>query len=179
MGRETIGDLRVGLTAQDTNLLGFGDQLSSSLVWTRRSFGHFSRYRLPVGAYGAEVGFDFGRSALRLGNNLTKYEISGHSTTYSINLTQPLYRGDWLKITGSQSLDIKNMETALHNQPLYADNIRVWQSGLDIEQWDRLGRTILHQEIGVGLPIFRATDGGSRMASRRNAGSRFFATPDN
>lgn len=174
LGRSQIGNNRYGVALEHNNLLGFGDQLYSNNSFTRRSFGTFNRYELPVGPWGTRLGMDAAYSTLSLGEELASLDIDAEALTLSPHLTQPVFtRSNW-QLVSDLAFDFKEIDTDVANQAFSRDSLRILRGGLTLTHNDKTGYTYFRNEIAFGLDIFGATDGNGPLASRNQAGSHFF-----
>lgn len=174
LGRHTIGDNRLGLQISNNNLLGFGDMLTSSASFTRRSFSLASQYQMPVGSHGTIIGFEQALSKLHMGESVRALDIEGNSSTYSPFIKQPLFSREQQKLTLEIAFDFKQMDTDILQSDFSRDQLRVLRPTLHFEEYDRWGRIFMQHEIGLGLDLFSGTDGFSGSPSRLGAGSKFF-----
>lgn len=174
LGRDLIGTQRLGVTLADNNLTTLGDQAFGSVNWTRRSVGVASHYELPVGPHGTSVQFDYAHSRLKLGDEFEPLDIRGRATVYSPQISQEFLRNDHWVIGSDLGFDFKNLQTTLLGEELFRDQVRLLRPVLNIEEYDKTGRTLLRHEFGIGLDVFGATNGNEATASRAGAGSKFF-----
>jgi hemolysin activation/secretion protein len=174
LGRRLIGNQRYGLIATHNNLLGFGDRTSNSLIWSRESFGLSHNYEVPVGKKGTKLGFNYSFSTLELGKEFKTLDIKGEAMLYSPYISQELFNSDRLRISADAAFDFQNLETTMRGDLFTRDRVRALRTGINLDEFDRWGRTFLRNEFAFGFNVFGATTGESALASRAGAGSKFF-----
>lgn len=174
LGRQNIGDNRLGARIIHNNLLGFGDSAMSSLSFTRRSRGVVNHYQIPIGHRGTMLTFDHAYSWLKLGEQFAPLDIKGTATSFSPGITQVLLNRERYKLYADLAFDFKQLETTLAGSDFQRDQLRILRPGINLEEYDKWGRTFMRHEIGWGLDVFGATSGFQPLASRVGAGSKFF-----
>ncbi len=183
LGRKFIGHKRIGITAENNNLLGYGDRLLTNVSGSRRSLGVASHYELDVWKYGTKVGMDYARSSLRLGDDFRELQIEGKATVFSPFIVQPIYQDNRWNISSSLFFDFKKLENRVFDSPFSEDRLRVLRPTLTIQEFDKYGSTMIQNEVGIGICVFECTTGSELGNSTRNssfiptsrlgAGSRF------
>lgn len=179
LGRDLIGQTRGGATLTHNNFLGFGDRLTLSGFLSRSSQSAITQYAFPIGRKGTEVGVQASSSFLKLRGPLESANIQGSSQTYSLYVKQPLITRERLRFSTDLAFDWREMDTNFSKQDLFHDSLRVLRWGQNLDVYDRYGRTIVRNELGLGFDIFGATNGNSTLggatSSRQGgAGSQFF-----
>jgi hemolysin activation/secretion protein len=175
LGRKAIGNNRLGLGITHNNLFGFGDRNITNLSWTSSSFTVANNYEIPIGKYGTKLGFAFHHTDLRVIGALRALDIEGKSTTYTPYISQELYRSPKLIASGDLALDFKNLSTDILDRPFHVDRLRVLRPGLNIDQYDKHGRTFIRNELGIGLGgVLGASSFRSPLASRLGYKTDFF-----
>ncbi|MGE0201193.1 MAG: ShlB/FhaC/HecB family hemolysin secretion/activation protein [Candidatus Melainabacteria bacterium] len=173
LGRENIGNFRLGATVVHNNLLGFGDTLSTSYHQTTRSNGISAQYGLPVGPYGTQLGLTYAYSHIRLSGDLAPLKIRSEAQIFSPTLHQPLYHSRRAEVSVDLALDFKNLKTHLLDEPFHRDRIRDLRTSVQATLFDAWGRTAVDQELAIGLPWMDGTLGDSVLASKTGSGTRF------
>ena len=171
LGRPRIGTERLGFTANDNNVLGFGDTLYSNHAFSSHSYTTLNGYEVPIGPHGTKIGisqayshFDFHQSGVKL---------NGYSTIYTPYISQELYRTERL-ITGAElGFGIKGSAFGANDVNVNADRVRVLTPAINLQSYDRTGRLIMRHELGIGLDVLNATTGSDPRTSRPGAGSQF------
>lgn len=173
LGRSSIGNLRLGITGNHNNLLGFGDTNTSVVSFTKRSFGVVNQYTFPIGPYGTRLGMNFAYSNVTLGGSLKPLDIHSRSQIFTPLLMQTIWKNDRAGLNATLGFDFKNLNTDLLNEPFHRDRLRVLRPSLDGYVNDRWGRTYLNQEVGIGLNILGGSTGNTALASKAGSGTRF------
>ncbi|MBY0451296.1 MAG: hypothetical protein K2X01_11800 [Cyanobacteria bacterium] len=174
LGRDSIGRSRFGISTVDNNFLGFGDTNTNSVNFTDTSTGVIDQYRLPIGHWGTQLGFDYSYSHLKVRGALKDLHIQSTSHIFSPSITQPLIRTERTGLTLNLAFDFKNLKTYVLEQPFYRDRLSILRSGFQGYHYDWHGRTLFDQEFAVGLPLFSGTVGNSSLASKAGSGTKFF-----
>jgi len=90
-GRETVGESRLGLTAQVASLFGFRDRLLLGGTFSEGSINAFGAYSIPVHRSGTRVGlsYDYGDIEI-IDGPLEPLNVTGDSYNAGITVTQPV-----------------------------------------------------------------------------------------
>jgi hemolysin activation/secretion protein len=175
LGRRSIGNLRMGVSTVDNNLLGFGDISTSVVSFTKSSFGFVQQYTVPLGPYGTRIGMNYAYSNVKLGGSLKPLDIHSRSQVFTPLISHALIITDRAVLNGSLGFDFKNLNTDLLGERFHRDRLRVLRPSLDGYVNDRWGRTYFNQDVGLGLAILGGSVGNSSLASRQGAGTKFFS----
>lgn len=112
LGRYQIGKKRLGATVSHNNLLGFGDQISNTVAFTRRSFSTTSHYQVPIGSHGTMVNFDHAHSRLHLGEDaIAALDVEADVNIYSPYISQELVNTPNHLLSTFLGMDFKNVNT--------------------------------------------------------------------
>ncbi|MDJ0625937.1 MAG: ShlB/FhaC/HecB family hemolysin secretion/activation protein [Candidatus Caenarcaniphilales bacterium] len=174
LGRDLIGNERFGFGITHNNLLGFGDTNVTSLNWTKESFGVSNNYEMPIGKYGTKVGFNYAHSRLELGKQFAPLNVEGFATIYTPYISQEIYRGKHLQANADLALDFKNLGTDILGTRFSRDRLRIIRPGLNVDEFDKYGRTFLRNELAFGVDPFNETNKYSPINSRAGSGDGFF-----
>jgi hemolysin activation/secretion protein len=186
LGRELIGVNRVGFNLNHNNIFGFGDKYTSSYAWSDSSFGLTQGYEIPVGKWGTKLGFNYAHSRLRLGDEFAPLGVVGFATIYSPYISQEILRTKHLQSTFDFAFDFKNLGTNIGSEgkyniysgnngiPFARDRLRILRPGLNIDQFDKYGRTFMRHELGIGINGLWATNSYNQLASRDGSDGNFF-----
>lgn len=172
LGRSVIGNNRYGFSVNNNNTFGMGDTSFSSPYWTKRSFGIINGYELPLGAHGTKIGFANAHTQFKLEQQ--GFDLAGRSNVNTPYISQELYRSESLILSTELGLAIKNSDFKVDETLISQDKVRVLTSALNLQTFDRWGRSYIRNELAFGLNIFNATEKNNALASRSGAGSKFF-----
>lgn len=176
LGRDTIGELRTGFVVNANNVTGFGDTLFSSHAWSREAYSTVNGYELPVGEHGTKLGVTHGTSVFDFQTGGARFK--GQSNIVNGYVKQEFFRGERLKVEGELGFAVKNSKTRFNGIPNSEDKLRVLTQAINVEQFDRTGRTFMRHELAEGFDLFGATLGTENTRdyapSRPGAGSQFF-----
>lgn len=135
-GRETVGEHRLGLSAQIVNLTGFQDRLLMGGTVSEGSINFWTSYDIPVHRSGTRVGLSYNYGEIEIVDGpLEPLNVTGDSTNAGITLTQPIVAKstyDWdaslgyvHKISNSYFDDVKLVNTVA-NDIILATNLRLF-----------------------------------------------------
>jgi hemolysin activation/secretion protein len=172
LGRPVIGNTRYGVTLSDNNTFGLGDTAFSSAYWTKKSFGVINGYQLPIGSHGTTLGFANAHTQFQLHQN--GFKLNGNSNINTPYITQELFRNDHAILSAELGLAIKNSDFKTDNNLIGQAKLRVLTSALNMQTFDRTGRTFMRNEFAFGLPMTDATTKGDSLNSRPGASGKFF-----
>ena len=174
-GSRYIGKDRYRLTLTHNNFLGLDDiltlqyQLAEAEAYRLASL----HYLFPV-AEDLEVGFFFARTKLNLGKDYKDLEARGKSRLYSIYATYSLIDEENIGLNLNLGFDYKDIFNFQLGNETSRDRMRVVKLGLDLDLTDRLGRTLIINELNFGIPkIMGGLDSQDEKASRVGSGGKF------
>lgn len=171
MGRHTIGNNRLGFTANNNNVLGLGDTAFGNFSWHKKSWGALSGYELPLGKHGTKLGFSHAYN--RFDFKHSDLALKGSATLMTPSISQELWRKGNNVLTAELGFGLKKAGLQVEDFTLNEDRIRTLTPALSYLSQDRWGRTMMRHELGIGLNVLNATMGDSPTTSRFGAGSRF------
>lgn len=102
-GSESTGEYRVGATLQVYAPLGIDDRFTAYAVGSEGAENLYLAYRFPVNDSGGRVDVSWSGGEIEvIDGAFQRLEVTGESTNYDINLTQPLLRNDelWVDVSG-------------------------------------------------------------------------------
>jgi len=172
LGRPVIGSNRYGFTYINNNALGFGDSAFSSPYWTGKSFGIINGYELPLGSHGTKLGFSNAHTQYKMFSN--GFKLNGSSNINTPYISQELYRSDKAVLTAELGLAIKNSNFNIEDSRISQTKLRVLTPAINLQTFDRWGRTYMRHELGFGLNMAGATDKNGTLASRPGTSGKFF-----
>ncbi|OGX16061.1 MAG: hypothetical protein A2166_05480 [Omnitrophica WOR_2 bacterium RBG_13_41_10] len=175
-GSRFIDKQRFRTTLTHNNLLGLDDvfvfqyQLAKAEDYTLLS----GRYLLPL-TENLKLGFFAAKTKLKLGKDYEDLGVRGKSTLYSIYASQTLINReniDLLLSVGFDYKDVFNFQTGVDTS---RDRMRVAKLNLDMDITDGWGRTIITNEVNLGIPnIMGGLKAKDPQASVSGACGRFF-----
>ena len=149
VGLNQFGDTLYGAALVHNNVLGFGDTLSVAPVLSRKGFGLYTHYELPINKYGTVLSFDHAYNRVEpIGAGFSGYNYKGHSNVITAGFRQYLYGSEHVRITGDAGLQIKNAFTKADGVFIESEKMRNFLFGLQLEQEDDHGTTFVRSEIG-------------------------------
>ncbi len=174
-GSRYIGNDRYSSTLTDNNLLGFDDNLTFQYQMAQgsRYFLKSVRYLYPLTS-GINAGFFAAFSRVKLGQEFEDSDVRGKSELYGLFANKQLINTERTNLTLNLGFDYKNITNYQLQVVSSADRERVSRVGLDMDMSDNYGRTVITDEVDVGIPNIM---GGLRIrdtkASRNGAGGKF------
>lgn len=185
LGRQSIGQIRAGFTANVNNVTSLGDTLYSTNAWSREAYSTVNGYELPIGPHGTKVGISHGYSVFDFQTGGARF--NGDSNITNAYVKQEFFRNENWKVEGEVGFSVKSSRTEVNGSPLAEDKLRVLTQALNIQEFDRFGRTYMRHELAQGFDLFGATLGTENgvltaaganprayQPSRPGAGSQFF-----
>ena len=173
LGRPNVGRQRVGLTLSHNNLLGSGDKVYTSVGWAKNSFTELMGYEIPVGSHGTKFGISQAHSNydFTIGSN----RVKGTANIINVYGKQELFRNERVIAEFESGLALKqaSFDAAGLAQAVGRDRLSVLTEALNIQEFDKYGRTYWRNEVAIGLDMLGATTNGESVISRRGAGSQF------
>ncbi len=156
-GSRYILNNRYQFGLRHNNLFGMGDMLDVKYMLSEAD-----AYQMIGGSYVLPVtdtfnlGFSTFWSKLHLMGDYKSLDIRGNSQIYSLFATQNIADDDNFTFNLNMGLDIKNIFNFQQGQETSRDMMRPLKVGYDIDVTDPLGRTVMSNEINIGLPGFMA-----------------------
>jgi len=175
LGTPNTGKTRVGFSLTDTNLFGQMDQLSSRFQLGSRSWSIGADYNIPVHSSGTLVGLSYTRSSVDLGGDFESLDITGDATTYGVYAIQPLIQKSWVETSLNLGFDWKSIKNKMLGQKSGVDELRILNTGVNLEFMDRWGKTYFPQSFNIGFSGFLgASHKDDPGATRPGTGGQFF-----
>ena len=174
-GSRYIYNNRYQFSARHNNLLGMEDMLDFKYMISEaeayRMIG--GNYVLPV-TEKFKLGFSAMWSKLHLLDDYKYLDIRGKSGLYSLFATQNIAYEDNFTMNVNAGLDVKDVFNYQYDQKTSSDKMRVAKIGFDADVTDPYGRTVMSNELDIGIPGFM---GGLKSkdprASRPGTGGEF------
>jgi len=132
-GRDAIGRLRGTLEGRFNSLIGWGDELTVSLLSSENSLLNYGRfgYSLPVDDEGARVGVSYYETAYELDDpNFVLVGIEGRSSGLRVGYSKPLRRTRASSMTFDVGLQRLESETTSLGFPVAGGGITLFEAGL-------------------------------------------------
>jgi len=154
-GSRYIYNNRYQFSARHDNLLGMEDMLDF-----RYMISEADAYRMIGGSYSLPVtekfklGFSAMWSKLRLLDDYKALDIRGKSSIYSLFATQNIAYEDNFTMNLNAGLDLKDIFNYQFDQKTSSDKMRVAKVGFDADVTDPYGRTVMSNEVNIGIPGF-------------------------
>jgi len=176
LGTDNTGITRWGVGLTHNNLLGQMDKLATRFQLGSGAWALGTQYSVPVGPYRTQVGFSHSHSRIHLGGDFKALNVRGKASTYGLEILQPVKLVSFLKTTLNLGFDAKSIENRILGSKAGRDELRVLNSGFNVEQSDRWGRTYFPHSFHFGFAGFMgASDKVDSGATRTGTGGQFFA----
>lgn len=182
-GTTETGKDRLGVGFVHNNLLGRDDILSAKFRTGKDSdvYAVSADYNFPISRRDTRLGINGAYSQSDIGGQFKVLEPEGRASVYGVYLTHPLFDKDFLypvnvNLSSSVTLgmDVLDVTNKILGQETSHDKLTVAKAGITFDQRDRLGRTLLSNEVRVGIPNFLGSMGEDDvMSSRLDAGGEF------
>ncbi len=175
LGTGNTGITRWGVGLTHNNLLGQMDKLATRFQLGSGAWAIGTQYNVPVGPYRTQIGFSHSHSRVHLGGDFEALNVRGKASTYGLEVLQPVKLVSFLKTTFNVGFDAKSIENRVLGTKAGRDELRILNTGVNIEQSDRWGRTYFPHTFHVGFAGFMgASDKFERGATRAGTGGQFF-----
>ena len=173
-GTKLTGKERYSVSVRHTNFFGIDDILAARMQLAEQVFAVGTQYVVPMGEYDTQVGMTFNYTDVQVGGPFTVLDLGGEAYSYSVFLNQPIYENDWLGLTWTGAFESKSINNTILNDTSSKDELRMIQTGLNVDQSDKWGRTFITNLFSFGMPWFGASDKHDPLLSRPDAGAGFF-----
>ena len=175
LGTKNTGETRIGFSVADTNLFGQMDQLSSRFQFGAHTWAIGADYHIPVHPSGTLLGISYSRSSVKLAGDFKPLNVKGDAATYGFYALQPLIRKSWVEATLNLGFDWKSIKNKILGQKAGNDELRILNSGINLEFTDRWGKTYFPNSFHVGFDRFLgASHKDDPNATRPGSGGQFF-----
>ncbi|MBI3312709.1 MAG: ShlB/FhaC/HecB family hemolysin secretion/activation protein [Candidatus Omnitrophica bacterium] len=175
LGTENTGKHRWGVQMTHTNLLGLMDQAVARFQLGAGSWAVGASYDAPVHSSGTNAGYSFTHSRVDVGGPFKALDVEGRATTHSIRILQPLVRKPSIEITPQVGFDFKSIENKILGVKAGHDELRILNTGLNLEMTDHWGKTYIPQSFHFGFSNFLgASPQDSNTGTRAGAEAQFF-----
>lgn len=173
-GTKLTDRTRYGVTARHSNLFGFDDIFGFRAQWGDDVESLSTQYVVPVGTYGTEIGASFNYTKVGVGREFEILDIEGIATGYKVFFSQPVWGNRFIDLTWTGAFEYKSIENTLLDMPSSRDDLRMFRTGINIDEVDAWGRTFVVNEFTFGTTSFGASDKNDPRLSREGAGASFF-----
>lgn len=175
LGTQNTGITRWGVGVTHNNLLGQMDKLATRFQLGSGAWALGTQYNVPVGPYRTNVGFSYSRSAVHLGGNFRDLNVRGSASTYGVEVLQPFKTFSFLESAGTIGFDAKSVQNKILGQKAGTDELRILNTGINLEQSDRWGKTYFPHSFHFGFANFMGSNGiDDASSSRTGTGGQFF-----
>ncbi len=175
LGTDNTGKTRWGIGATHTNLLGLMDELSGRFQIGSNSWATGANYSVPLNSYQTALALSYSHSSVDLGGDFKALDVKGRSNTYGVSLIQPFLDSKHFNAGTNVGFDFKSVRNEVLGRKAGVDELRILNLGLNLEENDSYGRTILPQTFHVGFADFLGASGKVEpAATRAGTGGQFF-----
>lgn len=170
-GRDLIGSQRGVIYAGMYNLTGRGDQLLGTATLSSRAVGAGGFYSIPIAKNETKLNLGYSYSHVKLGKEFKNLDITGSSNDYFIGVSRRLAKGDDYRLYGDLTFDMRDSKTNIGLLD-YSEKYktRALKATLTDVKDDFYGKWLFNGGVGVGIPLFDATD---NMKNRAFASNNF------
>ncbi len=173
-GTKLTGKERYGLSMRHTNFSGRDDILAARLQWGELVFAIGTQYVVPVGDHDTELGASFNYTDVNIGGDFSVLDIGGKAYTYSLFVNQPIFDSRYVDLTWTGSFESKSIQNRLLGTPSTNDELRMFHTGINVDEIDRYGRTFIVNDLTYGADFMGASDKNDASLSRSGGGAPFF-----
>ena len=176
-GSDTVGPMRLRVSADVNRLLTPGDQLSFGAIVTPFQPSEFQmvhgRYALPVGNDGTEIALRGYFGNTKAGGRLRDLDLGGTIYEVALGLSHPLQRSQASSLWANFDFSLRDSELDRDDVRLRSDRIAAVSAGLYGSARMAGGYGRVRVTLTQGLDVLGATERGDPLASRNNAGGPF------
>lgn len=156
-GRDIVGVQKANIIANIYNLTGYGDNIYGSTSLASRTVSAGAEYSIPIGNKGTNLKFDYSFSKIKLGNPYKSSDIEGVSHSFVPSISQSIYNGKHLKLSGNIALDMRTSITTMKKTAIMDKyELRILRTGFNANYDDNSGRWIADTTFSTGLPLLGA-----------------------
>ncbi len=150
-------------------------QLNGVLTTQTDELRYFSgSIDLPVTVEGTRLFLAGSLASSQPGGGLEVFQVNGDSSSFSMQLSHPIWRTRERNLTATFGFGLLNSETTLVGITTAEDRVRYFRAGLTFDFADRLqGINIISARITQGVNAFGARETGSAVLSRQFGRSDF------
>ncbi len=175
LGTPSTGVTRWGVGVAHNNLLGQMDRLASKFQMGTGAWAIGTQYNVPVGRYRTNIGFSHSYSAVDLGGDFRDLDIKGKASAYGLDISQPIKIFSFLDTAFNVGFDIKSVENKVLGQKAGKDELRILNTGINLEEEDAWGRTYFPHSFHFGFADFLGSSNKLESAATRSGtGGQFF-----
>lgn len=175
LGTRDTGRARWGASLTDTNVFGQMDQLSGRFQIGEGALAVGARYSIPVHPSGTVLGFSYSYSHVKVGGDFKALNVKGNATDYGVDVFQPVYSKAYADIALTGGFNIKSAQNNILGSKAGRDDLRILNTGVNIETTDRYGKTYFPHSFHFGFCDFMGSSSKYHIGSvRANSSSQFF-----
>ena len=154
-GNKSTGLWRHNYNLKDTGLFLYDDNFYLSYIHSENNNlrGIAANYVIPVNEFGTKLGGSYSYFLVNIGHDFEDFQIKSKSTNYSFFMQHPIFDFNWLNGKLDAAINIQESRTEarpglrLRVRRESRDRLRVLKTGLTLEESDRLGRSIVRNEL--------------------------------
>jgi hemolysin activation/secretion protein len=147
-GSESTGEYRGGATFQVYAPLGIDDRFTAYAVGSEGAENLYLAYRFPFNNRGGRIDLSWSGGDIEvIDGAFEQLDITGSSTSYDLNLTQPLLRGDELWADVSAGAGRSDSSTDIAGAPLSDFEVTRYTLGLQLRGFGDHSLWSLRQDL--------------------------------
>jgi len=178
IGRDNIGLRRLGLTLRDDSTFGERDAFTANASWATGTVSTSGAYSLPLDAEGLRMSLSADYAGIRILNGQLKtLGVRGHSTDFSLGLTQPMVVRSGFVLNETSAFDVMQSITTSNGFGISNQTVFAGELGANLQWFDAQGVWIASDGIALGnanLPAGRSFGRESAALTREeNFGGDF------
>ncbi|MDD5097026.1 MAG: ShlB/FhaC/HecB family hemolysin secretion/activation protein [Candidatus Omnitrophica bacterium] len=166
-GTNTTNERRWGLGFVNSNLLGLDDVLSLRFMaspTTSDVYSFSGDYNLPVNRFDTRLGAYAVFASADIEGQFAIISPQGRAQAFGVYATHPLFKKEFAEAGSSNSVTLASNLTAgfdsidvrnkiLNNETSH-DQISAFKGGINFDEKDNLGRSVIAAEARAGIPDF-------------------------
>jgi hemolysin activation/secretion protein len=162
------------VTAEDNNFLGLDDTLYFKYIKSQNTFFDYYnfRYNIPL-LQVLQGGFYYLWSNTKLGKEYKALNVTGHSELFGAFFNYTIIDMSSVTMRVNGGFDYKHALNYIGGVKSSRDETRVIKLGVDLDMYDKFGRTIITLEENVGI-VAGGLHAKDPFGSRVGAGAEFW-----
>jgi hemolysin activation/secretion protein len=176
-GSRLTGKYNTGFYLRGSNVLGLGDTVFANSLISAGSFGQVLSYLVPIGTFGAKLGFDLSYFQMKLGKEIREYHVTGKTKGVTPHVSFELALKESFEAyldTGVKMLDIQKRVAGNRTSD---DQLRIPYVGFNISQTDTFGgggQTGFSPQFSLGTGGFLGASKSCHPSGSRDGTGGFY-----
>jgi len=151
IGRANIGLRRLGLTLHDGSAFGERDAFTANAAWATGTVSTSAAYSLPLDPDGLRMTLSADYAGIRILNGQLKtLGVRGHSTDFSLGLSQPMVARSGFVLNETTAFDVMQSITSSNGFGISNQTVFAGELGANLQWFDSQGVWIASDGLTLG-----------------------------